>query len=563
MARWDTASPELQGALLKRIGPRLNPAFQLRYGIATATPRRPRFGHGKTQAASLPGLFWRGWALRLNPQGLFDPLPYRQALSVLLQIAGLGDVDYTAARTLLGLPPASNAVCSHFTKKLRQTGAWDPVLAALSQLARTLDEHPTPIDYGRRRRWRRIPTATLDRTAWRAACIQIRYRSCERQERFARLRLIELLTGSHPYYFPELLRLSPALEGEDYTAFVFSLPAQLSAHLHQQAQTLLRRLRIDEPVTWEPPFDSVDNIAWPGPHPDEVRPQSLWAFARAGLPRSEIASRLNTTPEHIHLAAVRHPQPWTRRRRPCRSPESVTESPGAALPSEDELRAYIDQDLRPGQIAQITGCSHQRISKFMVSSGIGPPAPRELLRTLDPLWLREQYEDNCRSFAEIAADLGIPASDLARHARRLGLAIRHGVAAHKHILASYGGPEAFSTTIWTAFTSRGAEQRIKRLLAIPGHPDLNHAKHLGVRKAILARQVDQLEHVVGAPLLETAPAPSGISLTPGGEKFAQDNTSPGHARPSPPAMRRRRYHPRVRRTADGKATEPRLISDLG
>ncbi|WP_435070345.1 hypothetical protein [Amycolatopsis thermoflava] len=120
---------------------------------------------------------------------------------------------------------------------------------------------------------------------------------------------------------------------------------------------------------------------------------------------------------------------------------------------------------------------------FLASSGLGPPAPREVLRTLNLAWLREQYEDKRRTFPDIATDLGIPAPDLARHARKHGLAIRHGVAAHKRILADHGGPDAFSTTIWTVFATRGAAQRIKRLLAIPGHPDLNQAaKPLGVRK---------------------------------------------------------------------------------
>lgn len=522
--RWDTASPELQGALLNRVGPRLNPALQLRYSIGTNMPRRPRCGYGTTRAASVPSLFWRGWALRLNPRGLFDPLPYRQALSVLLQIAGLGDLDYTTARALLRLPPASSAVCAHFTKKLRRTGAWEPVLGALNRLARTLDEHPAPIDYGRRRRWRRISTAPLDHKAWQTTCTHIRYRTSDRQERFARQHLIELLTASHPYYFPEPLTLSPGVDGEDYTAFVFNLPAQLSDHLHQQAQTLLRRLHIDEPVTWEPPFDWVNADAWPGPHPDEISPESMWALARAGLVRSEIATRLHTTPEHIHLTAVRHPQPWNgRRRQPCRSRDTGTGSPGAALPSAHDLRAYTNQGLRPDQIAQRTGCSRQRISGLISSSGIGPPAPHEVLRTLDPAWLREQYEDLHRSFLEIAADLDIPASDLARHARKLGLATRHGVTAHPHILAEHGRPEEFSTTIWTVFATRGAEQRVKRFLAIPGHPDLNHAaKHLGIRKAALTRQIDHLEHAVGATLLQDTPALGGIRLTPTGEKFAQE-----------------------------------------
>lgn len=519
VSQWDTASPELQGALLKRIGPRLSPALQLRYGTATATPRRPRSGHGKIRAATVPSLFWQGWTLRLNPQGLFDPLSYRQALSLLLQIAGIGDLDYTAARALLGQPPASGAVCAHFTKKLRRTGTWEPVLSALSQLAHKLDEHPAPIDYGRRRRWRRISAADLNRAAWLAACRQIRYRSSDRQERFARLRLVELLTSDHPYYFAAPLTLSPSRDGEDYSAFVFALPAQLSAHLHEQAQTLLRRLHIDEPVTWEPPFDAVEDVSWPGPHPDDIHPNELWTLARAGLTRSAIAARLHTTPEHIHLAAARHPKPRTRRR----ASTPGTDIPGSVSPSARDLREYVDQGLSPGQIAQLTGCSHQRISTLLINSGIGPPVPREVLRALSPAWLREQYEDNHRSFTDIAAELGIPPSDLARHARTLGLATRRGVAAHQHVLAGHGGPEAFPAYIWTLFASHGAEQRVRRLLAIPGHPDLNHAaKHLGIRKASLSHQIDQLEQAIGTTLLDTTVGSRGLTLTPTGEQLKHE-----------------------------------------
>jgi hypothetical protein len=100
---------------------------------------------------------------------------------------------------------------------------------------------------------------------------------------------------------------------------------------------------------------------------------------------------------------------------------------------------------------------------------------------------------------------------------------RRGVTAHQHILAGHGGPEAFSTTSWAVFASRGAAQRIQRLLAIPGHPDLNQAaQHLSVRKAVLVRQVDQLEHTVGTTLLDTAPNSQGVRLTPAGEKFTQE-----------------------------------------
>lgn len=93
----------------------------------------------------------------------------------------------------------------------------------------------------------------------------------------------------------------------------------------------------------------------------------------------------------------------------------------------------------------------------------------------------------------------------------------------KHILADHGGPNAFSTPIWTVFAARGAEQRLNRLLAIPGHPDLDHAaKHLGARKAVLVHQVRQVEHAVGTTLLEIGQSGRGITLTPAGEKFAQE-----------------------------------------
>ncbi|MGI8309066.1 LysR family transcriptional regulator [Saccharopolyspora hattusasensis] len=98
--------------------------------------------------------------------------------------------------------------------------------------------------------------------------------------------------------------------------------------------------------------------------------------------------------------------------------------------------------------------------------------------------------------------------------------MRHGVAAHKHILAEHGGPDTFSSTLWAAFATRGAEQSIRRVLAVPGHPDLNHAAHhLDIRKAVLTRHIDDLEQTVGATLLDKTPDPDGISLTAAGVAF--------------------------------------------
>ncbi|MEV6644395.1 LysR family transcriptional regulator [Amycolatopsis sp. NPDC051371] len=77
--------------------------------------------------------------------------------------------------------------------------------------------------------------------------------------------------------------------------------------------------------------------------------------------------------------------------------------------------------------------------------------------------------------------------------------------------------------IWTLFASRGAEQRVRRLSVLPGHPDLNHAaRHLGIGKASLRHQIDHLEHVIGTTLLDTTPRSRGLTLTPAGEQLKHD-----------------------------------------
>jgi hypothetical protein len=67
-----------------------------------------------------------------------------------------------------------------------------------------------------------------------------------------------------------------------------------------------------------------------------------------------------------------------------------------------------------------------------------------------------------------------------------------------------------------------AGQRIRRLLAIPGQPDLQHAaRQLGTTTARLARQVRQLEDAAGTALLRTGPD-GRLTLTAYGRLIARD-----------------------------------------
>jgi hypothetical protein len=105
---------------------------------------------------------------------------------------------------------------------------------------------------------------------------------------------------------------------------------------------------------------------------------------------------------------------------------------------------------------------------------------------------------------------------------RQGQDSRRPAAAAAPPLAALGGPSAFTPDIWNAFSHPGAEQRIQRLLAIPGQPSFQHAaRQLGIRHALLAGQVRQLEAVVGTELLRTGPD-ERLTLTAYGRLFARD-----------------------------------------
>jgi hypothetical protein len=207
-------------------------------------------------------------------------------------------------------------------------------------------------------------------------------------------------------------------------------------------------------------------------------------------------------------------------------------------PDANELRALAGQGCGPRKIARITGCSERTIRQLLTSAGLRDQVPRPD-HSIDPRWLREHYQSRQRSLKDIAAETGIPVQTLAAAARTAGIPVRHGVNGRAHPLASLGGPGPFPPAVWNAFTRPGAEQRIRRLLALPGQPGLHHAaRQLGVRHAILASQIRQLEDATGTTLQRIGPDGT-ITLTADGEQFARnalaalDMIEPASRQPKP------------------------------
>lgn len=271
---WNRASPALQASLAGPLAAQADTVRQLRYRAVAGPARIPDPARGRERAAAVPSLMWPGWALRLLPPWGRDLQRSRALLAVMLAIAVTGE-EYGTATRLLGLEPSRLGKLGNFTALLRQHGALEPVTAAICQLARNLDRHSPPvIDYARRRRQSRLCHAPLDAGSWRSQRDLLLAQHGRpappgppAHEQLARLRLIELLTGSHPRYLPGPLQL-PRQRGPDYAAFVLTMPGQLDLCLRRQASTLLSQAGISEPVTWEPPSGWAPGIPLPGPDPD-------------------------------------------------------------------------------------------------------------------------------------------------------------------------------------------------------------------------------------------------------------------------------------------------------
>jgi hypothetical protein len=527
LTAWGNVSPVLRTALIP-LQPHMDPYLRLRHGLPAGPVRIPAPGNGEARAAAVPAVLWDGWALRLMPPGRFKFPRFRAMLAVLLMVASGGAGDYGEAARLLSRAAAPATRYTEFLDRLREFGALEPVLAWACQLAGRLDEDGAPVDYARRRQPRAVARARLDIAGWRREASRLpdpRALSCRPRsefvrlprlavnEPFARLRLIEILTGTHPAYLPGPLQL-PEGRYYEYAQFVMGLPEQMARLLDEQARAILDRVGISEPLAWEPPAGWVTGVTWPGPEADSISSQALHPLLQSGLPMGVIAARLGTTADHVYVAAAWHPAPQL-------PPGNTAPPDPPGPPDPGRVRDLAGQGLGFRAIARITGWKEHDLIRLINEEQLRPVASRSA--EIDPQWLREQYQTRGRSFRGIAAETGIAIKVLKAAAKKAGLPIRPpGAASRAHPLGSLGGPDAFTPAVWDAFSRRHAEMRVSRLLAACGHPGLTHAaSHLGTRTSILASQVSQLEAVTGAALLHTGPD-GRLALTRHGEQFARD-----------------------------------------
>jgi len=270
---WNRASPALQASLAGPLAAQADTVRQLRYRAVAGPARIPDPARGRERAAAVPSLMWPGWALRLLPPWGRDFQRSRALLAVMLAIAVTG-ADYSTARKLLGLEPSRLGSWATSPPCSASTASWNRSRPrSASSPATSTSTAPPVIDYTRRRRQGSLCQAPLDAGSWRGQRDLLLAQHghpgqhAPAHEQLARLRLIELLTGTHPRYLPGRCNC-PGNAARTTPHSCSPCPRSWTCACAGKPARYCPRPASASPVTWEPPSGWAPGIPRPSPDPD-------------------------------------------------------------------------------------------------------------------------------------------------------------------------------------------------------------------------------------------------------------------------------------------------------
>ncbi|MBT2481318.1 TniQ family protein [Streptomyces sp. ISL-94] len=510
---WRTScSPATVTRALTVIDSRLRIIDRLRFATTSPTPQPPA-AHPELierRAAAIPATLWPSWSMRLMPHQIGGPrgakvAEFRAGLSTLLLMVRSTSRVYRDALALLGDTVSPSFVKSMITRLDRQY--LTPLLAALTQLADSLDEHGSPIDYQRRRSLADIRLA-IDRPAYLQLAAQNRWRtptelSLDALDQYLRAMWIGTLTHTDHRLNDLRFRADPAVR-----AFLFD-----------QAAGHLQRLGIDEPVTWEPPPEWVSGIPWPGTEPADISAEEFRRTAARHRKITDVADSLGIGIEHARLYVELASTIPTVQRKTLGTPRGPrTTAPDAAILHD----LYVTQGLSLRGMSKATGSSVEVLKAALREAGIAIRRPRERASRgcrLDGDWLYDQYAVKCRGFAEIAEEVEMGVRTIRRIARTCGFPIRRHDGVPRDFIETTRGLD-LPPAVYQAFCGRNAVQRVSNVSLLLDHSTIPEvAAACGIRVSDLQRQMAVVEKSTGIRLLDTSARPR---LTAEGRQLLHD-----------------------------------------
>jgi AraC-like DNA-binding protein len=517
-ARYRAPRPTAETAAL---GNMMRPSDELRYrtGRAALSTCDAETGRVATLARRTPTMLWPAWSLRFA-------LPHCQqsqlgpALSILLLLVDTR-LPLADAAALLS-SPLNRASCSRILQLLSNRADWPETRTALGRIADYLTNHDTPIEYQRRRHLNY--EALLPDQTWATICRHTTTLSSRpSRARIVRYHLYQRLSGRpindfHP----------AAIQAETITQvnnFPLHLTPDLARALEEHCRDFLCQNGIsDEPPFWSPPATVLSGLQLPGPNPDNVDTATMQRLLGDSCwSGSRIAKQLSTTlPVVRHLCERNATQPspgaepaGSRRTSSARALQKAR----TALAPEYLAKLYC-QDLHTlNEIAAEVGVSRGTIAQlareYEIELRPGGTLPRLVV---DRDWLYEEYVVKRRTLPDIAAELGMSPTNMARWARSHHIPMRpRGGNSHRAHLADQLAAESAPRLLRPTLAGVGGWQRLERFAIATQFPTMTAAaQHL--RAPGLVLQLERLEAELGFKLFARAERGRPMQLTDNGQR---------------------------------------------
>ncbi len=397
------------------------------------------------RARQTPALFWPAWTARLMPplRGT-SPQERRRCLSAVFLTVTARTSLTSATRMLGGAITYSSG--APILLRAERDPRWPASLAALTRLAAHLDQHGTPVDY-QRRRLLGYDTLLPD-TRWIQICRGTGAIPGQQSRALtARRWLFERISGTPADLAPAAFAVTTPDQRARLDKFSALITPGLAAGLDSYAGAWLAGNHIDgEEVTWRPPARLLSDLDLPGPDPFGCQPGQIHKLItlRRMSPRAA-ARHAGTTIDVVRAVLDEHPappQPLTPGQ--ARSAGRAVAALRARLSPRELEDLYAGQNISPRQLSRQFGASRNTVLALLGEYGIPqragpdarcPPFP------IDRDWLYEQYVTSSRTLPDIAAELGISKTYVARRAKALGIPLRgRGTPSHARTLQNTAPP---------------------------------------------------------------------------------------------------------------------------
>ncbi|WP_277243295.1 TniQ family protein [Mycolicibacterium obuense] len=514
------SSPVLVGIQLKSLERFLKPSDQLRYGIASHLPARPRtVTTAKCLAARLPTALWPVWSLRFAIPHC-DQRHLRMGLSASVLLIGRR-ITLTECVSMVDSSLTGGAV-SRILQLLQHQEQWCEIRAGMTKMATYLEQQAPPIDYRRRRCL--DYSDLLPVRVWVQICRDTGSTGAHQARALvARCFLYERLSG----------RVADTAPFADDTThfrratndFAGHMTKELSGLLYEYGTHFLQAQGIyGEPATWQPPVNVLQGMRLPGFDPACRGTTLLDQFASGSTRISKISKELQIDVDVARYLAELNPATppaWVTSSAPRPPRLGAYRAAKSALPADRFAELYNRRRMSLADIAANAGVSKPVISRLAREYGVevATPGPK-VKHPFEREWLTDQYVNRQRSLPEIAAETGVSITTVARWAKTFGIPLRsQGGGSHTAVRKARATSSEAPEFLKSVLAAPNGWKWLQRFAAAVDYPTLTTAaKHLGVRQSVLTQQITRIERELGMQLLERAERGRPMAVTTAGRR---------------------------------------------